>query len=73
MEKFASIIVAAIISITALIILFMSVSRIDRYLDIKAVEACSNSASYTKESSKEEYKAKYPIEDLYKNCISATQ
>lgn len=73
MEKINTIIVPAIFALTVIIVAIVAAPRIDRYLDIRAVEACSNSSSFVRQNSKEEFTAKYPIEDLYKNCISATK
>lgn len=71
MNKFTSIVTAGILAITIIILLIMTLPRIDRFLDIRAVEACSNSSSFIKENTDENFTAKYPIEDLYKNCISS--
>lgn len=73
MNRFANIIIAIILAAVLLIIVVMSLLRIDRFLDIQAVEVCSNSSSFIKQNSDEDFTAKYPIEDLYKNCIESTK
>lgn len=73
MEKIKTIILAVIFALTLIVILFLLAPRFDRYLDIKAVEVCSNASSYTKQSTEEEFTAKYPIEDLYNDCLLQTR
>lgn len=73
MEKIKTIILAVIFALTAVVILFLLAPSLDRYLDIKAVEVCSKASSYTKQSAEEEYIAKYPIEEIYNDCILQTK
>lgn len=73
MEKMNSIIVALIIAVTLIVLLFVSLTRVDRLLDIKAIEVCSHASNYSKNVKSESFTASYPIEDLFNKCISATK
>jgi hypothetical protein len=71
MEKFNAIIAALILAATALVIFFILIPKVDRFLNIKAIEVCSGASRYTQNT--DETSAQYPVSNLYEECLSQTR
>lgn len=73
MDKILSVVSVVILAAVALFIFLNGLPRIDRYLNIRAIEACGGISQFVKENSKEEFKAQYPVADVYKDCVSQSK
>ncbi len=69
MEKIGIIISVIIASAVVVFALLNIMPRVDRYLNIRAIEACGGISQFVKENSDQAFKAQYPVADVYKNCI----
>jgi hypothetical protein len=56
------------LSIALVVVAVMGLMRADKYLQIKAVDDCYKSSSYTS-SPDEKTKIVYPLGDVNKNCL----
>lgn len=62
-----------LIGIAALFALaFMSMPRLDRYLDLRSIEACSTLSSYSQDVD-ENTNVAYPVQDVYESCLQTLE
>lgn len=73
MDKIASVISIIFLAIIIIIVFFLAVGRFDRYLNIKAIEVCSNNSKFVKNDSGDSSSAQYPITEFFNNCIDKTK
>jgi len=68
-NKALPIISVVIASVVVLFIFFNVMPRVDRYLNIRAIETCGGISQFMRDNTAESFKAQYPIEDLYNKCL----
>lgn len=73
MERFNLTISVAILMIFAFVALLFVLPRVDRALTIRSIEICSKISQFTKDDTTQNYKASYPIADLYQKCLDKTK
>lgn len=47
----------------------LGLNRIDKYIEIKAIDDCGKISQYQKNLTSENARVSYPIVDVYKNCL----
>lgn len=54
---------------TAFYVFTLTLSRVDEYLKMKALDDCSKSVRYEKTVPAENVKVTIPVQDLYEKCV----
>jgi hypothetical protein len=58
-----------ILVVTILIIVYLTLLRVDKFLKIKAIDDCGKISKYEKTIPEENAKVSYPVLDQYKSCL----
>lgn len=73
MDKILSVVKIVILAALVLFIFLNVLPRVDRFLNIQAIETCGGISQFVQENASESFSAQYPVADVYQDCVSKTQ